>query len=100
MAVPVYSSPTNVKGWIPEADTAPLTRENLHLVQSDLHLKAGTKVYEVFGFDKIASTAPTILDGDVRGRLEERRGGYARLELPGALDLWVEEKYLVYPPLD
>jgi len=98
--VPVYDSPSNMRGWIREADTVPLTEENRKLVQSDVTVRAGTRVYEVFEFAKIASTPPVKLLHDERGRLEEKRDGYARISCPGGRDFWVEERFVVYPPVD
>ncbi|MEW5763052.1 MAG: hypothetical protein AB1776_07615 [Bacillota bacterium] len=69
--VPVYDSPSNMKGWIREADSVPLTEENRKLVQSDVTVRAGTRVYEVFEFAKIASTPP----GQALARREGEAGG-------------------------
>ncbi|MHB9145458.1 MAG: hypothetical protein ACYC5Y_09020 [Symbiobacteriia bacterium] len=101
VAAPVYSSPTNCKGWIRESDTVPLTRENRNQIRGDLYLKAGTPVYEwLEDFAAIAKTKPRPLAEDARGWLDRRQDGYADLALPGGLSVLVEEKYLIYPPLD
>lgn len=98
---PVYSSPTNYKGWIRESDTVPLTRENRSQIRGDLYLKAGTPVYQwLEDFTAIARTKSRPLEGDARGWLVRRQDGYADLSLPGGLSLLVEEKYLIYPALD
>jgi|GEM_PF-1256239 len=97
--VPVYDTPSNMMGWIREADSVPLTEENRKLVQ-DVTVRAGTRVYEVFEFAKIASTQPVKLLRDERGRLEEKRDGYARISCPGGWDFWVEERFVVYPAVD
>lgn len=64
---PVYSSPTNLKGWIRESDTVSLTRENRDQVRGDLYLKVGTPVYQgTEDFAAISQAHPTPLDGDAR----------------------------------
>lgn len=81
--VPIYDSPRSMRGWTCEADSVPLTEENRKLVQTDVTVQAGTRVYEVFEFTKIASTPPVTLLHDERGRLEEKRDGYVRISCPG-----------------
>lgn len=100
VSIPVHDTPSNFKGWIREAETIPLTKENQRLVQSDISIKAGTAIYEVFEFQKIPATKPTKASYDMRGRLEEKRADYARISCPGGEDLWVKEKFVVYPSID
>lgn len=100
VSVPVYDSPSNNKGWISESDTVPLTKDNQKMVQSEVTVKARTKVYMADEFNKVSSTPPTKLSSEQRGRLEERKGGYARISAPGGLHFWVEEALVVYPSID
>ena len=97
--IPVYDTPANLKGWIRKAETLPFTKENQQLVQSDVIVKTGTLIYEVFEFEKIQSIKPTKTNFDVRGRLEEKKEGYARLSCPGAWGFWVKENHIVYPSI-
>jgi len=97
VGIPVYDSPVNMKGWITEADTVALTRDNVKLVQSDVIVGKGTDIYEVFEFEKISTTNPVKENFDKRGRLVEKRHGWARLSCPGGSDIWVQEKDLIYP---
>jgi len=97
VGIPVYDTPMNMKGWITEADTVALTKDNVKLVQSDLIVGKGTNIYEVFEFEKISTTNPVKETFDRRGRLVEKRNGWARLSCPGGSDIWVQEKNLTYP---
>jgi hypothetical protein len=98
--VPVYDTPSNIKGWILEAETVELTKDNIKLVQSDLTLGIGTPVYEVYEFEKISTTKPNYITYEMRGRLEEKRNGWARLTCPGGSDIWAQEKDLIYPVVE
>ncbi len=83
------------------ANDTGLWRENRNQIRGDLYLKAGTPVYEwLEDFAAIAKTKPRPLAEDARGWLVRRQDGYADLALPGGLSVLVEEKYLIYPPLD
>ena len=42
VSVPVYDTPINFKGWIPESETVKLTEDNVKLIQGDVFLKEGT----------------------------------------------------------
>lgn len=98
--IPTYDCPINNRGWIRESDTVPITKENQKLIQSNVWVKKGTEIYEVFEFDKISTTTPTKLAYDASGRLEEKRDGYARISCAGGWDFWVEEKYVIYPSVE
>ncbi|MHB9146324.1 MAG: hypothetical protein ACYC5Y_13435 [Symbiobacteriia bacterium] len=57
---PVYSSPTNPKGWIRESDTVLLTSGNRDQIRGDLYLKADTPVYQgIDDFAAISQAHPT-----------------------------------------
>lgn len=98
VVVPVYDSPDSMKGWVKESDTLPFTKENQELVQSDVMIKKGVSIYEVESFEMISSAVPLKSDGE-RGRLVEKREGYAKILCPGGRDIWVEQKFIVYPSL-
>ncbi len=98
--IPVYDTPMNMKGWIMEADTVALTKDNVKLVQSDLVVGKGTNIYKVFEFEKIFTTNPVKETFDRRGRLVEKVNGWARLSCPGGSDIWVQEKDLIYPTVE
>lgn len=96
--IPVYDTPMNMKGWIQEAETETLTRDNVKLVQSDVSVKKGTNIYQVNEFEKISTINPITETYDMRGRLVEKRNGWAKLSCPGGADgIWVQEKDLIYP---
>lgn len=100
VSVPVYDSPTNMKGWIPEKETIALTKDNVKLVQSDVTLCEGTMIYEIFEYEKISETKPVQAYSEQRGRVEEKKDGWARLSCPGGLTIWVLEKDLKYPEIE
>lgn len=100
VSVPVYDSPVNFKGWIPESETIKLTEDNVKLVQGDIYLKEGTPIYEVDQFDDIKLTPSTKVLYDVRGRIEKRQESFVYLVSPGGWTFWVEEKYLIFPSVD
>lgn len=100
VSIPVYDCPANYKGWIKESDTVPFTKENQKDVQSDVTVPKGTKIYEDCSFEEIPNTTPIILEYNDGGRLEERRNNYVRIQAIGGRDFWVEEKYVVFPPVD
>lgn len=100
VSVPVFDSPTNMKGWIQEKDTVSLTKDNVKQVQSDVTVGKGTTIYEVFEFEKISGTKPVQADNEQRGRLEEKMDGWARLSCSGGLTIWVLEKDLKYPEVE
>jgi len=94
--VPVYDSPIHSFGWIQERDTTAFTKEKENLVQSDVFVNEGTPVYEVFEFEKLSSTTPYNCRNKLRGRLVKKEQGYALLSCPGGMNIWVQEKYLIY----
>lgn len=99
-AVPVYDSPVNYKGWIPESETVRLTENNVKLVQGDLFIKEGTPIYETEEYNQIESTSPTKISHDIRGRIEKRQDSYVYFMSPGGRYFWVEAKYLIYPAVE
>ncbi|EHQ90412.1 hypothetical protein [Desulfosporosinus youngiae] len=100
VSVPVYDSPINYKGWIPESETVRLTENNIKLVQGDLFIKEGTPIYEVDQYNQIESTVSTKISHDVRGRIEKRQDSYVYFMSPGGWYFWVQEKYLIFPVLE
>lgn len=100
VSVPVYDSPINIKGWIPESDTVALTKDNVKLVQSDVVVGMGAMIYEVREFEKISGAKPIQASSEQRGRLEEKKNGWARLSCSGGLTIWVLEKDLKYPEIE
>ena len=95
--IPTYDSVTNNRGWIKEAETTAYTKDKMSQVQSDVELKAGSEVYEVFNFDDIKNTSPIKLVNKDSGRLVEKREGFCRISQTGGRDIWVKENSVVYP---
>jgi len=99
VSMPVYDTPSNFKGWVLESDTVPLTKENVSQVQSDVTVPAGTVIYEVYFSEDISSSTATKLAYEQRGRIEEKKNGYARIFCPGGMTIWVKETDIVYPEI-
>ena len=97
VTVPVYDTPMNMKGWIKESDTVPFTKDKERKVQSDVTIKAGTLIYEVRDFADISEDLAQELLSDTRGRLIEKREGYAKISAPGGREFWLEEEYIIFP---
>lgn len=100
VSVPVYDTPVNNKGWVPESKTLPLTTDHIKLVQSDVTLKAETPIYHVEQFNDIASSKPVLTSHELKGRIEKRQGFFIYMMSPGGSNYWVEEKYIIYPTID
>lgn len=100
VSVPVYDSPINHKGWIPESETVKLTEDNIKLVRGDVFLREGTPIYKVDQFNQISSTDATEISYDVRGRIENRQDSFVYFMSPGGWYFWVEEKYLIFPAVE
>jgi outer membrane murein-binding lipoprotein Lpp len=98
--IPVNDSPSNMKGWIKETDTVLYTQDKIKSVQSEVMLKKGSSVYEVPNISSIKSTIPYKAEGYLRGRIEEKRDGYVRLECPGGNTIWVKEDSIIYPEVN
>ena len=100
VSVPVYDTPINFKGWIPESETIKLTKDNIKQVQGDVSLKEGTPIYEVDQFNEISSATSTKITNNVRGRILKREGSSVNLMSPGGWYFWVEEKFLIFPNVE
>ena len=100
VVIPVYDSPSNMKGWIKEAETVLYTKSKVKSVQSEVLVKNGEAVYEIFDFENRKSNTPYKANDVVRGRIEEKRDGYVRLSCPGGNTIWVKENSIIYPEVD
>jgi len=100
VTVPVYDTPMNLKGWVPEAKTASVTDENRKLIASGLIVKAGTMAFETDDFANVAKTVPTPLPCDQVASTEDRQQGYLKLNLPGGNIIWVKESDVTFPDLE
>ena len=100
VVIPVYDSPSNMKGWIKEAETVLYTKSKVKSVQSEVLVKNGEAVYEIYDFEDRKSITPYKANDAVRGRIEEKRDGYVRLSCPGGNTIWVKEDSIIYPKVD
>lgn len=100
VAVPVYDTPMDNKGWIKEADTVALTEENKLLVKSDIFLKKGTPIYEVDSIENVQLSKSIKLSDDVSGRIERNDNRYAYIQCGGGWSFLVEKKHIIYPTVD
>jgi outer membrane murein-binding lipoprotein Lpp len=100
VAIPVYDSPVNMKGWIRESESSEYTKDKVKSVQSDVTVKAGADVYEADDFSSINLVKPTKADSSDKGRIEEKKEGYVCISCPGGRTIWVSEKSVVYPAVE
>ena len=100
VAIPVYDSPINMKGWIRESESSEYTKGKVKSVQSDVTVKAGADVYEADDFSSINLVKPTKADGSDRGRVTEKKEGYVCISCPEGRTIWVSEKFIVYPAIE
>ncbi len=100
VTIPVYDGPMNVKGWVQQKETVPYTRDKVSQVRCELTVAAGSPFFEGFDFSRISPANMEVASHLERGMLGERRNGYTRLVTPGGRDIWVEDKYVIYPPPD
>lgn len=97
--LPINYDSANLKGWIREKDTMPITKENQVKIRN-ISIKEGSQVYKFVEFDEIKGMKPSILDRDFDGNIMQKKDGYYEIGCVGGLVLWVEEKYIVYPPIE
>ncbi|MFL0248292.1 hypothetical protein [Candidatus Clostridium stratigraminis] len=100
VAIPIYDSPTNYKGWIKESDTVLYTKDKIAKVQSEVMVKKGTNIYETETFEDIKSVKPYMADGSEHGRIQEKKDGYMKVQCAGGRTIWVNETSVVYPEVD
>lgn len=100
VTIPVYDTPMNLKGWVPEAKTASVTDENRKLIASGLIVKAGAMAFETDDFANVAKTVPTPLPCDQVASTEDRQQGYLKLNLPGGNIIWVKESDVTFPDME
>ena len=97
VGIPVYDTPINNRGWVREGSTIPFTEELEERVQSDVTIKADTKIYLTTDFANIAEDVAEVLTRDVRGRLVERKNGFVHIFAPGGEEFWVNQEKVLYP---
>lgn len=99
VSIPVYDTPMDYKGWIRAIDTIDYNEETRDILQSDVYIRKGSRVIESFNFPNIEDDVGYIVDYELRGRLEDRKNGYVRLDCPGGMSCWVKEEDIIYPKL-
>ena len=100
VAIPVYDSPSNYKGWIKEVDTVLYTKDKINKVQSDIKVIKGEAVYDTNKFEDIKSVNPYNAESAEHGRIQEKKDGYIKLECAGGNTIWVKVTSVIYPEVD
>lgn len=90
----------NIKGWVREKDTIPITKENQLKIISEVTVKAGSKAYYMVEFDEIKDMKSEIVGKDIIGTIVNKKAEYFKIGCVGGMELWVEEKYITYPPIE
>lgn len=99
ITIPVYDSPTNMKGWVLESQTEPVTDENRKRIKNGVIVKAGSLAYETENYEGIANRTPTTLASDHIGNIQEVQSDFVRLEVSGGNMIWVLGSDITYPDL-
>jgi len=97
VTVPVYDSPSNMKGWIKKSQAIPYTKELTKKVQGDVYVAKGTPIYEVDRVKDINENVKSFANDEMRGRIDTIEGDYAYLSTPGGYGFWVKEEHIDYP---
>lgn len=99
VSIPVLKSPSNYKGWIKESDTVLYTEDIMSKVRSVVTVTDNEDVYETFNFEDIDKVTPYKANKE-RGRIEEKKDGYARIDCTGGKTIWVKETSIIYPDVE
>jgi len=99
ITIPVYDSPANMKGWVLESQTEPVTDANRKLIKNGVIVKAGSLVYETENYEDIANRTPTTLESEHIGHIRDVRQDFVRLDVSGGNMIWVRGSDITYPDL-
>lgn len=100
IAIPVYDSPSNCKGWIKESDTVKYTKEKINSVLGDIKIRTGEYEYETYDFAGVRTVKPYKAQEGEHGRIDDKQDGYVRLMCPGGKVVWMKESSIIYPSVE
>jgi hypothetical protein len=97
VAVPVFKTPMDCKGWIKKDETVIYTIELKEKVKGPVTIKKGTRCYYVSAFSDIAAAAPDTLEHDFHGIITQKNGGYSLISSTGGIEFWVRDEDVFVP---
>lgn len=97
---PLQSEAINIKGWIKEKETMLLTKSNQEKIVNGVIIKSGTPVYNMIDFDSIKTSKPETLKDGVIGSIIGKRNNYIEVSIGRGWVLWVESRFISYPPIE
>ncbi|WP_105616350.1 hypothetical protein [Vallitalea okinawensis] len=98
VAIPVYDTPMDYKGWIRVSETIPYSKENQKQI-TNVSITNGEKIVESYEFPNFEGEVNYEIADNISGKIEEFRNGYVRLSCVGGRAIWVKEDSLIYPEL-
>lgn len=96
----LQSEAINTKGWIKETETVLLTKSNQEKIVNGVIIKSRTPVYNMIDFESIKTSKPESLKEDVTGNIKDNRNNYIEVSIGAGWVLWVESKFISYPPIE
>lgn len=100
VTIPVFDTPTNMKGWIKETNTKLYTIENQSKVKSPITIKENTNVHKVDLFTEIQSSEATKAEIEQTCVLTDEQGEFVALSCAGGANYIVNKSEVMYPPLN
>ncbi|KAA0550057.1 hypothetical protein FZW96_01555 [Bacillus sp. BGMRC 2118] len=100
VTIPVFDTPTNMKGWIKEEDTQLYTHETQPKVKSPVTLQGGTIVYKVDLFTEIQGTEAFKTEGDHICMISDEQEELVALSCGGGTSFIVKKQDIVFPPVE
>jgi outer membrane murein-binding lipoprotein Lpp len=99
VAITVYDTPLDTRGWIRVEETIPYTKSIQSKVVSPITVKKGSKIYENDSPFDNNKAKYTILDYRIIGMIEQRHEGYAKITSGGGKCFWTKEDNIVFPDI-
>ncbi len=99
VTIPVFDSPTNMKGWIKEEESDLYTRETQELVKSPIKVIEGTNVFKVELVSEVSTVNAEKIESDQNCFISDQ-DEYFALGCAGGTSFIVKKSDVVYPPLE
>ena len=86
---PVYKIPAESKGWVQAEEVTPFDDSLSEQVRSQVYVTKGETYYLVDGSGQIPLTKAEKARSELRGKIVDIEGDYARVSIAGGLEIWV-----------
>ncbi|MFZ3588807.1 hypothetical protein ACOI1C_05885 [Bacillus sp. DJP31] len=100
VTIPVFDSPTNMKGWIKEEDSELYTLEKQEFVKSPVMVKEGTNVYKVDLVTELSTVEAEKNEANQTCFISDEQDEYLALGCAGGTSFIVKKSDVVYPTLE